>query len=79
MLEASEPKTVIYLTKHDLVQSFSFGVRTFDWKSDTQCSKHCWAVSKKYLDWAWKSMKLPTAGAPWLSILLFNYNINHYH
>jgi len=62
MLSTIELKTAIYLTKHDLVHSLSTVLSYLDWKSKTQWSKHCWAVSKKYLLWAWKSTG---SGAPY--------------
>ena len=59
MFSTSEPKMVICLAKQALVHSFSWAVRDLLLKSPTQCSKHCWAVSKKYLVDAWKSRKFP--------------------
>lgn len=59
MFWTREPKMVICLAKQVLVHSFSCALRDLLEKSPTQCSKHCWAVSKKYLVEAWKSRKFP--------------------
>ena len=53
MFWTREPKMVICLAKQVLVHSFSWALRDLLEKSPTQCSKHCWAVSKKYLVEAW--------------------------
>ena len=59
MFSTSDPKMVICLVKQALVHSFSYTLIFFEEKSPTQWSKHCCAVSKKYLVWDWKSMKEP--------------------